>query len=186
MPESVSNLTIPYDELANSLRIASSDAQLYQAIANAPFEYPAETAQLFLSFITFCLVDELRHELFLAGTSDTEGYRLSIQGYDFDPASYRIPLDDPKSTLIKAISSGRPQTTKDWSSLSRPEASEETVRLNQATSGITYSEVYSLSGKVRGTLMYNFIQYQGSIGPEQREFMERYTALVTTELDSRD
>jgi hypothetical protein len=183
MAEPVSDLIIPYDDLAQTLQSAGTGKALWQAIVDAPFDYRVETAFLFLGFICFFLVDEEQATLCLASASSTEEYERSIQGYNFDPDSYRIALDSPNSPLVAAINSGEPQNTSDWASLTRPQASENAARLNQANSGVTYSVVYPLTGTTRGVLMYNYVQYQGFIGSEQHGFMEKYTQLVAGILD---
>ena len=52
------------------------------------------------------------------------------------------------------------------------------ARPNQANSGINYSSVYPLQGKVKGALLYNFFQYDG-ISKQQHAFMRKYTKLVS-------
>jgi hypothetical protein len=177
-----SQIDVPYEQLQEALSAAKDRAELYQVIATAPFTHKVEMALLFLGFISFFILDDTKQTVRLVAVSDTEYYQMSVQGYNFDLASYVVPLDDSKNSIAKAIKTGKPQSTTDWGVLGRTRA-EDAARFNQANSGIAYTAVYPFSGKLRGALMYNYYQYQDAIGPQQHEFMKRYTIMVSSALD---
>jgi hypothetical protein len=173
---------IDYKALESKLKSAKSQRGLYRQIANAPFEYEVDMAFLFLGFICFFITDKPGKFIKLAGASDTEHFKMSVQGYNFNPADYKLSLkEDSDNDITKAILTGRPQSNIDWGKLSRRESDPAQARLNQANSGIAFSEVFPLEAH-RGALMFCFFQYQENIGSEQREFMERYTKLVDASL----
>jgi hypothetical protein len=93
-------------------------------------------------------------------------------------------MEESENDIVKAVSSNKVIHTNDWSRVRRPKASAETVRLNQASSGIAATYSYPLNGEHRGVMMYNFYQYIDSIGDDQMNFMQRYTELVSKYLDA--
>ncbi len=173
---------LPYADLQRQLEAARSDKKLYQAIVNAPFEYMVEVAHLFLGFMSLVIVDRKAGVVKTAAVSDTEHYRTAVSGINFTPAQYKVSLNDHGNSIIQAISSGKPQGTTDWGTLSRPQTGPEPARLNQANSGIAYSIVYPLDSPSGGALMFCYYQYQADIGTLQHEFMVRYARLVSESL----
>jgi len=175
---------MPYTQLKRRLSLASSTDDLYDLVANAPFDYTVETALLFLGFISFFLVDEKAQVVRLAGVTHNEHYEMSIRGYAFNPKTFKLSLNETDNSIVKAIISGQKTGTGDWTTIKRSQANDEATRLNQANSGIASSVIYPLSGKRRGAIMYNFFQYSEDMGAEQQEFMEYYTRLVEEALDT--
>jgi hypothetical protein len=173
---------LDYELLAARLS-AAPQKDYYQMIVEAPFENKLEMALLFVGFICAYVVDEQKQEIQLKAASGTTEYELAVQNYNFNPEKFHLSFDtDRDNTIVKAIASGKPAGTSDWVSLSRKHKSEEAVRFNQANSGIAYTAVYPFNGKQRGALMYNFYQYAEDMTDDQREFMERYTQLVSSDL----
>jgi hypothetical protein len=177
------SLVIPYQQLEAMLSEAKSPAELYLAVADGPFAFKLEMALLFLGFICFYTVDEAAQVIKPGAVSDTEHYHQSIEGYDFKLEDYKIALDDAKNIVALAVRDKTEVCTEDWGLLSRPEAREEVARLNQANSGIAYSLVQPLTGKVRGAMMYNYYTYKENISEQQQEFMDRYTAMASAAID---
>ena len=176
------NPTIDYASLAKSLASAPADT-LNTTIVESLFDDKISMAFLFLGFICLYIVDEKKDEIHLMAASGTEQYRLAIERYNFKPSEFHLHFDtDKNNTIVKAISSGKPQFTTDWLTLSRKHKSADVVRLNQANSGIAYTAVYPFTSKVRGALMYNFYQYPEQIGNIQHDFMKRYTKLASSYL----
>jgi hypothetical protein len=173
---------LDYELLAARLS-AAAKKDYYQMVVEAPFENTLEMALLFVGFICLYIVDEQKQEIQLKGASGTPEYALAVQNYNFNPAKFHLSFDtDQDNTIVQAIASGQPSGTSDWVSLSRKHKSAEAVRFNQANSGIAYTAVYPFRGLQRGALMYNFYQYAEDMTDEQREFMERYTKLVSADI----
>lgn len=178
---------IDFDTLTDKLRLSLDAAQtpdaLAEAVANAPFEFAVEMAFIFLGFISFFLVDEERQEISLPGVSDNEFYHDSIKGYSFDPALFRVKLDDPRNAIARSIRENKEIRTEDWEEIRRPEAKDGVARINQASAGIGYSVIRPLTGAVRGAIMFNYYQYQDDNSAEADDFMEHYTQLVSEVYD---
>jgi hypothetical protein len=170
---------LDYEQLKLAIQSVSF-AKRPNAIVNEPFKFKVAMAWLFLGFICLYILDDKTAIVQLKAATDSEHYRLSVERYKFTPEEYRLSLtNDSHNTIIQSIAHGKPETTDDWLTLSRPNTHAEAVRLNQANSGIACSVVYPLSGKVRGALMYNYYQYPMSVGEAQRSFMRRYTKLAS-------
>jgi hypothetical protein len=182
-PMTDENLTAFMTQLDQTLHALQGRHKLYAAIANKPFENTVETAYLFLGFICLYIVDEANGVVSVGAVSDTEQYRMSIEGYNFDVNTFKLALSDEQNSIVRAINTGDPQSTDDWTTVSRPQAPEGAARLNQANSGIAFTIVYPFVGKTRGALMYNYFQYQDAIGEQQYAFMRQYTDLVSSLVD---
>ena len=179
MGASDNKLDIDYIELAVQINQARAK-DIYSAIVNEPFKNKVAMARLFLGFICIFIVDEKDNAIWLKGVSDTEEYRLAVKQFEFKPTSYRLDFNKNKdNTIVQTIIQAKPQRTLDWAALNRGQTPTDTVRLNQASSGIASTMLYPLSSVVRGALMYNYYQYPEKIGPLQQTFMEDYTKLVS-------
>lgn len=168
--------------LQTALQEAPDSATYASLVVNEPFRQAAlAMAELFLGFICLYVVDG--EDLRLVAASDTEYYHLAVSSYPaFDPANFSLPLSQTDNDIVRAVLTNKPVHTDDWSSVKRPAAAAETVRLNQASSGIAMAYSYPLSGPKPGVLMYNFYQYAEAIGSAQLQFMEQYTELVSASL----
>jgi hypothetical protein len=172
-----------YQDLRQTLMAAKSPRAYAATVVNAPYDLlPLQMAELFLGFICLYLVegDEVR---FLAA-SDTEYYQLAIKDYPaFDPNDFRLPLGDTSNDIVRAVVEQKPIHSVDWNNVKRHEAAPETVRLNQATSGIATAYIYPFKTQhQRGALMFNYYQYAEAIGQAQLDFMQHYTDLVSSAL----
>ncbi|HXR50215.1 MAG TPA: hypothetical protein VN778_04280 [Verrucomicrobiae bacterium] len=177
--------TINYDELHRKLQSASSQFQLFHKVANLPFEYKLEMALLFLGLISLYVADPEEGVVKLAAVSDTEHYRISVQNYKFDPASFKVPLTDHDNSIVKAIKQAKAQSTTDWATLSRANVHPKYSRDNQASSGIAHNTVYPLDVPGGGAMLFAYYQYQEDMGQPQEEFMGKYSALVSAVLKRR-
>ena len=176
---------IDFQALSNLLKSASRP-DTYYAIVNAPFANKLQAVLLYLGFICLYILDEKSKEVCLVAVSGTEEYHLSIEGFKFDPADYRLSFGkDKNNQIIKAIISETQQCTTDWTTLNRGDTPEETVRLNQANSGIACTVIEPFVGPIRGALMFNYYQYREKLGAEQVDFMKQYFGLVSDYLVKR-
>ena len=174
--------TIDYKALAAALASAP-EGNKYKMIVDAPFENKVGMAFLFLGFICLYIVDEHKREIQLMTASGTEEYSRAVEQYNFKPANFHLDfVADKDNTIVQAIVTGEPRDTDDWVTVSRQNKSPEAVRLNQANSGIAYTAIYPFSSPLKGGLMYNFYQYPDKIDSTQRDFMKKYTSLVSTYL----
>jgi hypothetical protein len=171
---------VDLQQLRQTLGVATNKDAFSQAVVNAPFEQKLETAYLFLGFISFYLVDPGSKLVRLSAVSDTEAYRLAVNGYKFEPDKFSLSLTaDKNNDIVKAVRSNKPVDNIDWTGLSRREADPEQARLNQANSGIAYSAIYPLAVPGGGALLFCYYQYQENIGEAQHSFMADYARMVS-------
>lgn len=169
---------INYDQLRTLLGKAKTDAELFETVANAPFQFKAETAFLFLGIIVLLLIDEKSGMIHRIALSNTE---LAERTTEVSPVPFneiQIPLGYDENIITKAIRSGKPQDTTDWKFLFEPALEAEQARINQASAGIAYSAVYPLHARDGGALIFSYFQYQQEIGQAQQQFMEQYAKIV--------
>jgi hypothetical protein len=172
-----------YEDIERALEAVKNDAQaLYQAIVNAPFAHDRDMAFLFLGFICFFWVDSESNIIRAGAATDNEYFKQSIANYNFTMDEYQVPLSETENSIVQAVISGKPVTSTNWDSFRRPDVEEGVARLNQANSGIGYSAVYPVTGKIKGALMFNFYQFPEAIGEGQATFMEHYSNLVSKAL----
>jgi hypothetical protein len=94
------NLTAFMTQLDQTLHALQGRHKLYAAIANKPFENTVETAYLFLGFICLYIVDEANGVVSVGAVSDTEQYRMSIEGYNFDVNTFKLALSDEQNSRV--------------------------------------------------------------------------------------
>jgi hypothetical protein len=170
---------VDYTKLRSKLVTAQSQAEFYDAIVNAPFEFKMETAFLFLGIIVLLIVDEDTGNIDRVALSKTEladnTTTVSVKPFH----DIKIPVSYADNTISTAIQTQAMQETTDWKNLFAPAMSAEEARLNQASGGISYSAVYPLSyNKKRAAIIYSYYQYLHEIGDQQHAFMDDYTKLV--------
>ncbi len=178
-----------YSKLDATVKSTSSEAELYEAIVNAPFdseEERLEAAYLFLGIIVFLKVNKKAGTIDRIALSKTELAKntttVSVKRFK----DIKIPVDYQDNIIAKAIQTGQPQETIDWKDLFAPALSAEEARVNQASGGIAYSAVYPLPDVYNGAaLIFSYYQYQEEIGDAQHSFMERYSQIVGKVLRSR-
>jgi hypothetical protein len=175
-----------YRALEALLADARTAPKLHQTIVNAPFEFRAATAFIFLGIVVLLLVDEKTGTIDRIALSDTV-HADATQEVSAKPFSdIRIPLDESENLIARVVRSGKPDGTGDWSGLFAPELTPEQARINQASGGIGYSAVYPLSagGKRKGAMIFSYYQYPEAIAEAQTQFMQTYTALVSQRLSA--
>lgn len=180
------DLTTAYKALEAAVSSPLSLKNFAKAVVDEPFKNaPLVMAELFMGFMCLYVLDENGKDLRLLAASDTEYYELGVKDYPaFDPNNFVLSMDDTDNDIVRTVISGKPDHTDDWSSVQRAGAATETVRLNQASSGIAIVYNYPLTSKKRGVMMYNYFQYADGIGDDQTDFMQRYTEIVSGFLDS--
>lgn len=172
-----------YAVLQRLFKTASTPAELHQAIVDGPFHDKREAAFIFLGIVVLLLVNEADGTIDRVALSDTAQADATKQVSAKRFEDIRIPLDEPDNLIAKVIRRQEPGSTSDWASLFSPELTPEQARINQANGGIGYSAVYPLSGKQhRGALIFSYFDYPENIAAVQREFMERYSQLVSRQL----
>lgn len=170
-----------YDAIAKQLA-AASPQDLYNTIVNTPFEFPIQTAMLFLGIVVLLVVDKEKGMINRVALSETELAKNTTEVSMVPFEKIKIPLSDPENIIAQTIRTGEPHDTTDWRYLFTPVLNPEEARLNQASGGISYSAVYPLGHKNGSALIFSYFEYAHNIGGQQREFMERYAALVTKRL----
>lgn len=173
---------LDYGRLTETLKQPKSDAELFQAIVNTPFEYKVETALMFLGIIVLLLVNKETGKIDRVALSNTDMAQstTSVSMVPFE--EIKIESDHPENIIAEAIRSGRIQTTTDWKVLFEPVLTPEQARINQASAGIAYSAVYPLKARDGGAIIFSYFQYAEQIGDIQKQFMKKYAALVDSVL----
>jgi hypothetical protein len=171
-----------YKALEQTLLKAPSE-KLYATIVNAPFDFPVQTALLFLGIAVLLLVDPDAGTINRVALSDTELAKNTTDVTMVPFEKIKIPLNDDENIIAKTIKSGVTHDTTDWRYLFTPILTPEDARLNQASGGIAYSAVYPLKVKQGGAMIFSYFQYAHDIGEQQHQFMERYASLVSERLD---
>jgi hypothetical protein len=179
-----SDLPTALQTIASSLAETPSPKAFAKLVVDEPFrQLPLLMAELFMGFICLYILDENGRKLRLLAASDTEYYHLAVKDYPaFNPDDFALQMSDTKNDLVRAARTNKPVHTVDWSKFRRPLAAPETVRLNQASSGIAATYSYPLTGAAKGVMMFNYFQYADAIGKRQTDFMRQYTDFVSSKL----
>ncbi len=173
---------LDYGRLTETLKQPKSDAELFQAIVNTPFEYKVETALMFLGIIVLLLVNKETGKIDRVALSSTDMAQSTTNVSVVPFEEIKIASDHPENIIAEAIRSAKTQDTTDWKFLFDPALTPDQARINQASAGIAYSAVYPLQARGGGALIFSYFQYQQDIGDAQRQFMEKYAALVDSVL----
>jgi hypothetical protein len=173
-----------YAALESRLSGAASGQDLYGAIVNAPFDFQAATAFIFLGIIVLLLVDEKKGTIDRIALSDTTHADATKQVSAKPFGDIRIPLEQEDNLIAKVIRTNQPAGTSDWAELFTPELNAEQAHINQANGGIGYSAVYPLSAasKRKGAMIFSYYQYPEEIAEAQTQFMQNYVALASKRL----
>lgn len=166
-------------ELEKQLQAAKDDSELFQAIVNAPFHNKLMTTKLGLGVTVLLLVDSENRtvdRIALSNTFQAEGaVQMSAKPFN----EIRIPYDYDQNYIVQAIKSNEYRHTDDWQYMFIPELTPQEARFNQAGAGIDCSVIYPLSGaRDGGAMIFSYFEPLQNIGPEQHNFMRRYTKLV--------
>jgi len=171
-------------ELKRILEAAKTDAQLYEAIVNAPFHNKRVTTTLGLGFLSFVLINRKTRTIDRIAISKTD---MAQGALDITVKPFRdlkVPIGYKGNAVAEAIRSGRYQQTNDWDYLLKPSLKPEEARLNQAAAGIASSYVYPLTNtRNAGAIIYQYFITLDKFENTHREFMFRYTKLVSQILD---
>jgi hypothetical protein len=173
-----------FKDLKSSLDSAKSEKELFEAIVNAPFSNRLLTTAMGLGFLSFVLVNKKSRTIDRISISktDTAQGAIDITVKPFDKLI--IPLGYKGNAVAEAIRSGRYQQTSDWSYLLTPTLEVEEARLNQAGAGIACSFVYPLiRARSGGAIIFQYFITLDKIEKAQKEFMFRYTKLVSSALN---
>jgi hypothetical protein len=171
-----------YDKLKKSLTAAKDDLGLFRVIVNAPFDQKLEAAFMFLGILVLLLVNKETGTIDRIVMSDNE-MTDNINKVSVVPfKKITIPFGDKDNIIARALATGIPQDTADWRFIYSPVLNPVQARINQASSGISYSAVYPLEVRDGGALIFSYYLYGGHVGNKQLEFMKKYTKLVTSVL----
>jgi len=176
--------SIDYAKLQLALEQAvSKDGDRYAAIVNVPFSFTVAMAYLFLGIIMLVFVNEKRQAVQATAVAQTD-FADNIDAMANIPAeAIFIPLTADTNLIIKAIKSGKPQASKDWSDLMRPVVPDEQARFLQASGGISFTAVHPLEDS-KGAIVYSFFRRETMDIPAQEDFMTHYTQQVSNFLQS--
>lgn len=171
------------EDLVKGLNTAKSDRQLFKAIVNGPFNDRPKATMLGLGIVVLLLVEPQSRLIERIALSDTELARGTVAISVKPFKSIKIPLLYKGNLIAEAIRSGRYQQTSDWQYLFTPALNPEEARLNQAGGGIACSFVYPLIGaRSGGAMIFSYFVSLDRIGQAQRNFMERYSRMVSRSL----
>lgn len=175
---------IDYEVLKKQLAITNTDAELFNAIVNVPFDYKVETAFFFLGIIVLLQVNKKDGTIERKALSNTELAKNTTEVSVVPFSEIKIPVDYTKNIIADAIASNEPRDTIDWRFLFEPALTAEEARINQASAGVAYSAVYPLKARDGGALIFSYYQYKSEIGQSQKDFMQKYSTLVDKQLRS--
>lgn len=171
--------------LRNILELPNDDEALFEAIVNAPFHDRAKAVHLNLGLLQMTLVNTKTNMVDRIALSDTEQAHGAVDISVLPFKSIHVPFDYEKNLIVKAIRSGKAQSTSDWQYLFIPALTPEEARFNQAGAGVACSFVYPLIGAGDGgALTFSFYQPIEFIQAEIQEFMQMYTTLAAQYLSS--
>lgn len=182
-----SNDTVIFADLKDQLKAASTDAELFQAIVNTPFNDKLKTTKLGLGVVVLLLVDKLNNTIDRIALSNTFQAQGAVQMSAKPFSEIRIPLDYDKNYIVQAVKSGEFRHTDDWQYMFIPELTPQEARFNQAGAGIDCSVIYPLTGaRDGGALIFSYYEPLQNIGEAQHSFMRQYTSLVVEVLGKTD
>lgn len=171
-----------FSQLRQILKGARSDAQLFQAIADAPFHDAVKATQLDLGIVVFLQVNPTSKTIDRVALSNTEAAVGAVRMSEKPFHEIKIPLGHQKNAIARAIATGAPQFVSDWKYLFIPAMDARAARFNQAGAGIEFSVVFPYKARDGGALIFSYFQIDKNICHEHHEFMQNYIALVDTHL----
>ncbi len=171
--------TIDYKNMQKILRSASSENHLFDLAVNTPFsEYAVQTTFLFLGIIVLLMVNKKTGTIDRVALSDTDLAKRTIEVSARPFNEIKIGVNEPRNIIAQAIRTGIVKDTTDWEDLFTPALNAEQARINQSNAGIAYSSVHPINVNDGGALIFSFYQYPENIGPEQLDFMQKYSKYV--------
>lgn len=173
-------------ELKDKLAAAHNDAALFETIVNAPFYNRRLTTTFGLGFLSFVLVNKKTKTIDRISISKTDTAQGAIDITIKPFEQLIVPLGYKGNAVAEAIRSGRYQQTTDWNYLLTPVLKPEEARLNQAGAAIACSYVYPLiNARDGGAIIFQYFITLDKIENLHREFMYRYTKLVSSALNKQ-
>jgi hypothetical protein len=163
-----------------------TDAELFEAIVNAPFYDQVAATGLDLGIVVFLLVNKEEGVIDRVALSDTEHAAGAVKMSEKPFRAIKIPVGYEANAIARAIKTGEPQTVSDWKYLFIPDLSPRAARFNQAGAGIEFSCVYPLKARDGGALIFSFYQVGNNIGERHHAFMQTYSRLVSERLRDSD
>jgi hypothetical protein len=183
MPSQTDSTSIDYLALAEQLKKAQDDQQLFRAIVDTPFNiHRVQTTFLFLGIIVLLQVNKETNTIDRVALSDTELAKNTTDVSMVPFEEIKIPCEDQENIIAATINDKKSHDTTDWKFLFTPALTAEQARVNQASAGIAYSAVYPVPARDGGALIFSYFQYLGGINEAQRDFMENYARVVTEAL----
>jgi hypothetical protein len=177
--------TNPYYAKLKKLLDIAEDNELYSSIVNSPFKDKKMAALFHLGVVVFLLVNKQDKTIDRIALSDTYSAKGAVLVSAKPFKEIRIPVNEEKNIISKAIKTGEPQLTHDWKYLFVPELTAQDARFNQASAGIGCSAVYPLIGNFDGgAIIFSYYQPPEKIGAEHHDFMNTYAKLVSNRLSS--
>ncbi len=174
-----------FARIKKMLGAAQTDAEVFEAIVNAPFHDKVRTTRLDLGIIVLLQVNERDQTIDRIALSDTEPAAGAVKMSEKPFKEIRIPLHYPGNMIAKAIDTGEAQRITDWKFLFVPGLSPGAARFNQAGAGIEFSCVLPLKARSGGALIFSFFQDSKNIGPRHEDFMQTYSKLADKTLSRR-
>lgn len=167
-------------QLDEDLLKAAKNGTLCQEIVNAPFQNRLQMTKYGLGIVVFLRVNENGRTIDRISLSNTElaegSKRMSAKKFE----DIKIPIEDERNIIAKAIKTGQPQSTVDWEFLFTPDLTGVEARFNQAGAGVDCSFVYPLTDlTTKGALIFSYFEPLKHIGQKQTKFMQSYARMVS-------
>lgn len=167
-----------YEQLQTLLAVSATSSEQFETIVNAPFHDPVQATHLDLGIVVLLLVNPETRTIDRIALSDTDQAKGAVKMSEKPFESIKIPLDDTRNLIAKAIAQQEPQRTTDWKDLFIPALAPQAARFNQAGAGIECSFVYPLPIPQGGALIFSYYQPPANIGAGHAAFMKHYCSLV--------
>lgn len=174
-----------FQHIHDVLSAAASDADLFEAIVNAPFHDKVKTTDIDLGIIVLLLVNKTAGTIDRIALSDTESAAGAVRMSEKPFKEIKIPIGHKDNIVAKVIETGKAQRVTDWKYLFVPGLNPKAARFNQAGAGIECSCIYPLAARDGGALIFSFFQESRNIGEAHIQFMETYTKAVENALRAR-
>jgi hypothetical protein len=163
---------------------AQNDQELFETIVNAPFDDKTTATLMGLGIVVFLLVNKKTAYIDRVALSRTEPAQGAVEMSPKPFKAIKIPADYADNILVKAIKSGKPQSTSDWQYLFIPDLTPAQARFNQAGAGIACSAVYPVKARDGGALIFSYYLYPEQITKQHHKLMTAYADLVSQALGS--
>ncbi len=177
--------TVYIRNLQQLLQKATTDAELFAAIVDAPFHDKVQATRFDLGIIVLLLVNKSTGLIDRVALSNTEQAEGAVKMSEKPFQEIKIPIGYVGNSIALAIQTGQPQFIADWKYLFMPALSPKAARFNQAGAGIEFSAIYPLKARDGGALIFSYYQVGGNVGDSHKQFMQTYADMVTERLMQR-